>query len=128
MCQFTVREVGFVRFFITSDGIGMESHRMFTIEDWPTTESVQDVEMLLGIANFYRRFFRKYATVTAPITNLLKAQSSRIWEWTHDPEPAFRKIKKIFTEAPILPHFNLEILIILQTDETGFAIDGILNH
>jgi hypothetical protein len=66
-CQFGVREVRFLGFVINSDGIGMESDCISTIEDWPTPESVRDVEVLVGFANFYRRFIGKYAKVTAPI-------------------------------------------------------------
>jgi len=127
-CQFGVREVGFVEFVIHSDAIGMESDRISTIEDWPTPESVPDVQVLLGFANLYRRFIRKYAKVTAPISNLLKTQRSRKWEWTRDAELTIQKLKKAFTEAPILQHFNPQKLIILQTDASGFAIAGILNQ
>ena len=34
-CQFGVSEVGFLGFVITPDGVGMESDRISTIEDWP---------------------------------------------------------------------------------------------
>jgi len=106
----------------------MESARIFTIEDWPTPESVGDVQVLLGFANFYRRFIRKYAKVTAPISNLLKTQGSGKWEWTRDAELAFQKLKTAFTEALILQHFNPQKPIILRTDASGFAIAGILNQ
>jgi hypothetical protein len=127
-CQFRVQEVGFLGFVINSDGIGMESDRISKIEDWPTPESVRDVQVLLGFANFYRRFIRKYAKVTAPISNLLKTQGSRKWEWTWGAELAFRKLKKAFTEAPIRQHFNPQKPIILQTNASGFAIAGILSQ
>jgi hypothetical protein len=45
----------------------MESDRISTIEDWPTPESVRDVQVLLGFATFFRRSIRKYAKVTAPM-------------------------------------------------------------
>jgi hypothetical protein len=51
-CQFGVSEVGFHGFIINSDGIGMESDRISTIEDWPTLKSVRDVQVLLGYVNF----------------------------------------------------------------------------
>jgi hypothetical protein len=119
-CQFGVREVGYLGFVINSDGIGMESDRISMIEDWPTPGSVREVEVLLGFANFYRRFIRKYAKVTAPISNLLKAQGSLKWEWIRDAELAFRKLKKAFTEAPNLQHFNPQKAIILQTNAIRF--------
>jgi len=76
-CQFGVREVGFLGLVIIWDVIRMESDRISTIEDWPTPESVGNVQVLLGFANFCRRFIHKYAKVTAPVYNLLKTQSSR---------------------------------------------------
>jgi hypothetical protein len=127
-CQFGVPEVGFVGFVINLYGIGMESDRISTIEDWPTPESVRDVKVLLGFPTFYRRFFRKCAKVTAPISNFLKTQGAWKWECTRDAELTFWKLKKAFTEAPILQHFNPQKPIILQTDGSGFAIAGIINQ
>jgi len=133
-CRFGVSEVGFLGCVIRPDGIAMESDRISTIEDWPTPESVRDVQVLLGFTNFYRRFIRKYAKVTTPISDLLqKAEITRTskqlkWEWTRDAELAFRKLKRAFTDAPILNHFDPAKLIILPTDGSGFAIAGILNQ
>ena len=128
-CQFGVSEVGFLGFVIDSEGIGMESDRISTIEDWPTPKSIRDVQVLLGFTNFYRRFIPTYAKVAAPITNSLHTRSgSSRWEWTRDAELAFRKLKRAFTEAPILQHFDPRKLIILQTDASGCAIAGILNQ
>jgi hypothetical protein len=126
-CQFGVREVSFFGFVINSDGIGMESDSISRIEDWPTTESVRDVQVLHGFTNFYQGFIRKYANVMAPISNLPMTQGSRMSEWTQDAELRFRKLKKAFTEALILQHFKLQKLIILLTDASGCALAGILN-
>jgi hypothetical protein len=103
--------------------------------------------VLLRFTNFYRRFIRKYAKVTLPLTDLLKKadkageppkgrprrQKSENcgkvkWEWTWQAELAFRKLKRTFTKAPILQHFHPAKPIILQTDASGFAIAGILNQ
>jgi hypothetical protein len=86
MCQFGVQDGGYLGLVINSDGIGMESDPISPIQHWPTTESNREVQGLLGFANFYRRFIRKYAKVTAPISNLLKTQGSRKSEWTRDTE------------------------------------------
>jgi hypothetical protein len=37
-CQFGVSRVGFLRFVITPNGVGMESDRISTIDDWPTSK------------------------------------------------------------------------------------------
>jgi len=145
-CQFGVSEVGFLGYVIKLDGIGMESDRIATIEDRLTPKSIRDVQVLLGFANVYRRFIRKYAKVTLPITELLrKTEIVRTlkapgkargkpkkplpkWEWTREAELAFRKRKNAFTDAPILQHFDPAKSIILQTDASGFSIAGILDQ
>jgi len=50
------------------------------------------------------------------------------WEWTRQADLAFRKLKRTFTEAPILQHFNPAKPIILQTDASRFTIAGIFNQ
>jgi len=136
-CQFGVSEVGFLGFVITPGGVGLEADQIATIQDWPTPKSMRDVQVLLGFTNFYRRFIRKYAKVTIPLTELLKKSEtfrgkqsggSAKWEWTREAELAFRKLEWTFTEAPIPHHFDPAKPIILQTDASGFAIAGILNQ
>jgi len=46
-CEFGVSEIGFLQFVINSEGIGMESDRISTIEDWPIPKSVREVHVLL---------------------------------------------------------------------------------
>jgi hypothetical protein len=93
--------------------------------------------VLVRFTNFYRRFIRKYSKVTLPLTELLeksetsrskKSEGSAKWERTREAELAFRKLKRTFTEAPILQHFHLAKPIFLQMDASGFAIAGILNQ
>jgi hypothetical protein len=57
-----------------------------------------------------------------------KSGDSAKWDWTREAELSFGTLKRIFTEAPILQHFNPAKPIILQTDPSAFAISGILNQ
>jgi hypothetical protein len=126
--KFSVKKVGFLGFVVSPDGIEMEADRIPTIENWLTPTSVKDIQVLLGFTNFERRFVKKYAKVTAPISDLLKKEATGKWEWTQHAEIALHKFKRAFTEAPIKQYFDLEKPITLQTDASGFAIAGILNQ
>jgi hypothetical protein len=85
--------------------------------------------MLIGLTNFYRSFVKQYAKVTAPITDLLtKPYGSAKWEWTRKEDTALQNLKRAFTEAQILQHFDVEKPITLQTNASGFAIAGILKR
>ena len=41
---------------------------------------------------------------------------------------AFAKLKKAFTEASILRHFNLKKRIVIETDASGFIISRIISQ
>jgi hypothetical protein len=85
--EFSVKKVGSLGFVISPDRIEMEAEKIATIEDWPTFKSVKDVQVLMGFTNFYRRFVKKYAKVTGPITDLLMKSSageSEKWEWRRE--------------------------------------------
>jgi hypothetical protein len=125
-CKFSRKKVRFQGFVISPDGIEMEADRIATIEDWPTLKSVKDVQLLTGFTNFYWPFVKKCAKVTAPITNLLKKSAK--WEWTREADAGLQKLKRAFTEAPILQHFDADKPITLQTYASGFAIADILNQ
>jgi hypothetical protein len=127
--ELSVTKVGFLRFVVSPDGMEMEADRIATIEDWPTPKSVTDVQVLMGFTNFYRRFMKKYAKVTVPIFDLLqKPDVSAKWESTRDADIALQKLKRAFTEAPSLQHFDPGKPITLQIDASGLAIAGILNQ
>ena len=71
-CQFAVSQVGFLGSVINSEGVGMESNRISTIEDWLTPKLVRVIQVLLGFASFYQRFIPKCAKLTLPLTELLR--------------------------------------------------------
>lgn len=125
-CEFSVTKTGFLGFVISTTGVSMEEDRIASIEDWPTPTCIRDIQVLLGFTNFYRRFIKRYAKVTAPISDLLKKACK--WEWTLQADKALRTLKHAFTEAPILQHFDPQKPIIVQTDASGFAIAGIINQ
>jgi len=136
--EFGVSAVGFLGFVITSDGVGMESARISTFEDWPSPIIVKHVQVLLRFTNFYRRFIRKYSKVILPLLELLmNPETSSIgknwthpakWKWMRQAEVAFRKLKRTCPKAPILQHFEQAKPFILQTDASGFVIARIVNQ
>jgi hypothetical protein len=48
--------------------------------------------------------------------------------WTDKCENAFQILKKVFTEAPVLRHYNPEDMIVLESDASNYAIAGILSQ
>jgi hypothetical protein len=124
-CEFHVQEVNFLGYMISPSGISMEKDRVSAIVDWPVPTSVHDIQVFLGFANFYRRFIRAYSNVVVPMTDLLK-KSSMPFQWTSAAQKAFDELKQLFSDAPVLRHFNPDSPIFVFTDASGFAMSGII--
>ena len=75
-CRFHQEEVWFLGYMMTSKGIRMEDKRIETVKRWPEPQSVRDIQVFLGFANFYRRFIQGFSRIAAPLTSMLKTSST----------------------------------------------------
>jgi hypothetical protein len=98
----------------------------FSVKNWPTPASANDMQVLVGLKNFYRHFIKKHAKVTSNHRFAKETEREVGVYWGAD--IAIQKVKRAFTEAPILQHFDTEKPITLQTDASGFAIARFLNQ
>ena len=71
-CRFHQEEVRFLGYVVSSKGIRMENKRIEAIKQWPELQSVRDIQVFLGFANFYRRFIQGFSRIAAPLTSMLK--------------------------------------------------------
>ncbi len=71
-CRFHEDEVRFLGFVVSAQGIRMEEERIEAVRDWPEPQSVRDIQVFLGFANFYRRFIKNFNRIAAPLTSMLR--------------------------------------------------------
>ena len=83
------------------------------------------MQFFLGFANFYSRFISNYAELTSLLTGLTR--ENKPWNWTTDYQLAFDTLKKTFTTAPMLGHWSPDLLMILETDASNYALAAILS-
>ena len=54
----------------------MEDKRIEAVKQWPEFQSVQDIQVFLGFANFYQRFIQGFSRIAVPLTSILKTLGS----------------------------------------------------
>jgi hypothetical protein len=62
--------------------------------------------------------------IAAPLYVVLKKDLK--WDWTQKQQDAFNKLKKTFTSAPILAHFDGSLETIVETDASDYAVGAVL--
>lgn len=125
-CSFHTTEVEYLGVIITPEGVQMDPSKIKTILDWPTPSTVKQLQSFLGFANFYRRFIDNYSGITKRLNKL--TQKDTPWNWDKTCTDVFELLKKAFTGAPILRHFDPALPIILECDASDFAIAGIISQ
>jgi len=128
-CQFHVQEVEFLGFIVGNNGVRMDPAKVEAVTSWPTPKSPHDIRMFLGLANFYRRFIMRFSDLAKPLTRLLKKDNlARKFHWDGAAQQAFDSLRKAFTEAPILRHFDPTLPTILEADASDAAIGAVVSQ
>ncbi len=68
----------------------------------------------LEFTNFYRWFIKTFSQLVWPLTQLIKKNTA--FNWSSECKAVFQMLKKVFTEASILQHFDWEREFTVETD------------
>ena len=131
-CEFSMQKVKFLRFIISITGVVMNLCRVEIIQDWPTSKIFCEVQVFLDFANFYRHFIKHYSCIAESLTDLIKSSKNgkkfESFSFSADMQETFILLCKVFTNAPILVHFNPVLKIKIETDASNFALTDIISQ
>lgn len=123
-CTFHTDTIEYLGFIVSPEGLSMDSAKTKVISDWPRPRTVKDVQSFLGFADFYRQFIANYSDIVTPLNRLTRKDTP--FDWNTDCQQAFDGLKKAFTMAPVLTHFDPANPIVVKTDGSDYAVAAIL--
>lgn len=123
--RFCMKSLKYLGFVLDEQGIRPDPDKVKAIIQYSTPKNVKDVRRLLGMAGWYQRFVPKYASITAPLTDLLKKNKMKFL-WSDAQENAFMEIKQCLMTSPILANPDYSQKFIIQTDASAVGIAAIL--
>jgi len=118
--------VEFLGMIVSEKGLEMCQDKIRAIRNWPTPNTLKEVQAFLGFANFYRRFICDYSKIAVPLTAL--TQKNQQFEWTLHAQDAFNELRSRFLQAPVLIHPNFELPFVVETDASDSATGGIISQ
>ena len=102
----------------------MDLAKTHAIDTWESPKSTKDVQSFLGFANFCKRFIKDFAKLASPLTTLTKKDQP--FQLTATEESAFQAIKKTFSTAPVLQHFDPDKKCTVETDASDYVTAAVL--
>ena len=135
-CRFAQRQVRFLGFVVSDEGISTDPSYVRGITDFPSpndpalsvSKRVARLVSFLGIVGYYRRFCRQLATMERPLRELTLKNAT--WTWNSDQQQAFETIKRTISSAPVLAHpdFGRMDQFIISTDASKEGIGAVLSQ
>ena len=130
-CKFEVHETRYLGLIIQSafpEGhsgcVKMDPVKTSAIDTWKSSKCVKDVQGFLGFANFYRRFIKDFIKLASSLTAF--TWKDKEFQWTPIKETAFQAIKKTFSSAPVVLHFDPDKKCTVETNASNYVSGAVL--
>ena len=89
-CHFGKKQVTFLGHIVSEDGVATDPQKISKVASWPVPISQHEVRQFLGLASYYRKFIKGFATVAKPLHRL--TEKTAVFKWTTDCQEAFEKL------------------------------------
>ena len=91
-CSLFKTQVAFLGHLVSEHGIDPMPDKLQAIKDWPTPKCLRDVRAFYGLASYYRRFVKSFATKSEALTRLMRKNAT--FCWTSEAQQAFENLKE----------------------------------
>ena len=120
-CQFFTKEVKFLGFTISEEGMRMDEGRIESLKQMPYPENKKQLQAFLGACNYFRLFVKGFAEIADPLYELLRKDAR--FNWTEKQKVAVDTLKRKLCSSPILkyPDFNKEFHIYTDASLVGIS-------
>ncbi|XP_058732695.1 uncharacterized protein LOC131604261 [Vicia villosa] len=124
-CVFAANQIDYLGHIISASGVAPDPEKVKAILDWPQPRSLSTLRGFLGLTGFYRRFVQNYASLAAPLTDLLRSTK---FSWSTEADSAFTMLKNKMTNMPVLALPDFTKIFNIDTDASGIAIGAVLSQ
>lgn len=122
--KFCMKEIKYLGHIVGNGCIKPDPGKVEAITNFPIPRTVKQVRSFLGMCGWYQRYIAGYASIAAPITDLLKKQAR--FTWTENAQSAFDLLKLRLTSAPVLSHPDFSKPFVVQCDASNSGVGAVL--
>ncbi len=125
-CNLLTRQTHFLGHVVSESGVATDPAKVAAVRDWPPPTNISELRSFLGLASYYRRFVRDFATIASPLHQL--TNKGRRFGWSEDCAAAFRQLKAALIHAPVLAYPDPNQPFLVDTDASNVGVGAVLSQ
>ncbi|XP_003729725.2 uncharacterized protein K02A2.6-like [Strongylocentrotus purpuratus] len=123
-CQFRLKEISFLGHIVSNSGLKADPSKIDAILNMSSPTCKDDIHRLRGMVNYLARYLPKLSDVMKPLNDLTHNNSAWTWDSNHD--KAFRLLKEMLIQAPVLAFYNQSKPLQIQTDASATGLGAVM--
>ncbi len=124
-CSFEQEEIDYLGVIVGKDKLKMDPQKLSSVADWPVPKNPTDICSFLGFTGYYHYFVPNYSKIAHLLLDLTK--KSIVWYWGESQFKAFKTLKTLICQKPVLIQPDFERCFYLQTDASAYGIRVVLS-
>lgn len=122
--KFCFKQLKYLGFIVGQGSLRPDLDKINAITSFPIPKSLKQLRSFLGMAGWYRRFIKNFATITSPLTDCTKTKSKFVM--TDEGIAAMNKVKEALTTAPVLSEADFSKMFFIQCDASTTGVGSVL--
>ena len=125
-CSFFKKHIQYLGHLVSEKGFELLPEKLESICKMPAPRTAKEVKQFLGLIGYYRKFVPRFVDISRPLTKL--THHNITFEWTDQCAKAFKHLRKLLMEYPILRYPDPAQGYILYTDASRIGWSGVLTQ
>ena len=124
-CHICCQSVPYLEHVLSASGIQMDPQRIKAISEMRPPSNKKEVQVFLGLINYYRRFVPNLSRVEAPIRKLVSASH---FTWPKEAHDAFSVIKELVCRNTVLAFPARHAKLVIDTDASDDGLCAVISQ
>ena len=129
-CEIGCKSLSFVGQHLEKGKMYPASEKVTEVMEAPVPRTKRQVRSFLGLIGYYRSYVPNFSAIATPLTDLTKKGEPNIVNWGEPQDQAFRRLKEVLTQDPVLrvPDFTKTFIVQTDASETGIGASLMQEH
>lgn len=106
----------------------MDEDKVEAILNWPTPKTGTTMRSFHGLAQFYRKFIRRFSVICDPVLDNIKGEMKTKSVWIKEENEGFKGLKTEVATKPILVLPSFDKLFIVKCDARNVVVGMVLSQ